>query len=71
MYFFGKKYLVKMTRVKGEITNSVGAGQIARLGTMEGMCCSAPRWEVGVRQKGCRAGYSESADEVILNEIPP
>lgn len=60
-----------MTRVKGEITNSLGAGQIARLGTMEGMCCSAPHGGSGVRQKGVQAGYSERADEAILSEIPP
>jgi len=41
-----------MTRVKGEITNGLGAGQIARLGMMEGMCCSAPWWESESQREG-------------------
>ena len=41
-----------MTRVKGEITNGLRAGQIARLGTMEGMCFSAPRRGGGSQREG-------------------
>ena len=43
-----------MTRVKGEITNGLRVGQIAGLGTMEGMCFSAPRWGGGSQREGMR-----------------
>lgn len=31
LYFFGKKYILKMTRVEGKITNGLGAGRTASM----------------------------------------
>ena len=51
LYFFGKKYILKMTRVKGEMANGLGEGRTAKVGTMEGMCYSAQGSEGGSQRE--------------------